>query len=155
MKQTQTKKQPDLPTYLNYNKLVFHEGLWPDVIGKTLTIDFKRGELVLKAIEGIWSCRITFAEGIAFKSKLELSHMADWVAEYHPPVGVMVLDGNSWYLKLYNGRKLLKETHGCNGLPPGRQWNAFYSVITRMCTIAQVRGILRSDEAMERPCFSC
>lgn len=138
---------------MNYNKLVFHEDIWPDVIGRTLTIDFKRGELELKAIEGIWSCNITFAEAIAFKSKLELSHMADWAAEYHPPVGVMVLDGNSWYLKLYNGRKLVKETQGCNGLPLPLQWNTFYSVIARMCTIARVRGILRPDEAMERPCF--
>ena len=56
MNKAQTKKQPELPTYLNYNKLVFHEGLWPDVIGRTLTIDFKRGELELKVIEGIWSC---------------------------------------------------------------------------------------------------
>jgi hypothetical protein len=153
MYRKQTNKQPELPTYLNYNKLIFHEELWPDVVGRTLLIDFKRGELELKAIEGIWSCRITFAEGIAFKSRLELSHIADWAEEYHPPVGAMVLDGNAWYLKLYNGRKLLKETHGCNGLPPPLQWNTFYPVIVRMCTIAQVRGILRSDEAIERPCF--
>ena len=153
MKKTQTNKQPDLPTYLNYNKLIFHEGLWPDVIGRTLTIDFERGELELKAIEGIWSCNITFAEGIAFKSKLELSHMADWATEYHPPVGVMVFDGNSWYLKLYKGRKLLKETHGCNGLPLGRQWNSFYSVITRSYNFALARGQVKQDEAMERPCF--
>jgi len=33
------------------------------------------------------------------------------------------------------------------------QWNTFYPVIARMCTIAQVRGILRPDEAMEKPCF--
>ena len=153
MDKRQASKQPEIPTYLNYNKLVFHEDLWPDVVGRTLTINFKRGEIELKAIEGIWSCRITFAEGIAFKSKLELSHIADWAEEYHPPVGIIVLDGNSWYLKLYNGRKLLKETHGCNGLPPALQWNTFYPVIARMCTIAQVRGILRLDEAMERPGF--
>ncbi len=149
----QTNKQPELPTYINYNKLIFHEDLWPDVVGRTLTIDFKRGELELKAIEGIWSCRITFAEGIAFKSRLELSHMADWAEEYHPPVGVMVLDGNSWYLKLYHGRKMLKETHGCNGLPPGRQWNVFHSVITRSYNFALARGQARADESMERPCF--
>jgi len=154
MYKRQTNKQPELPTYLNYNKLIFHEDLWPDVVGRTLLIDFKRGELELRAIEGIRTCNISFAEGIAFRSKLDLSHVADWAAEYHPPVGVMVLDGNSWYLRLYNGRKLLKETHGCNGLPPPLQWNTFYPVIARMCTIAQVRGILRPDEAMERPYFS-
>ena len=153
MNKTQINKQPELPTYLNYNRLIFHEDLWPDVVGRTLTIDFKRGEIELKAIEGIWSCRITFAEGIAFKSKLELSHIADWAEEYHPSFGAMVLDGNSWYLKLYNGRKLVKETYGCNGLPLPLRWNTFYPVIARMCTIAQVRGILRLDEAVEKPCF--
>ena len=85
--------------------------------------------------------------------KLDLSHVADWAEEYHPPVGVMVLDGNVWYLKLYNGRKLLKETHGCNGLPPGHQWNDFYSVISRSYTFALARGQVRPDESMERPCF--
>ena len=45
MNKAQRNKQPDLPTYLNYNKLIFHEGTWPDVLGKTLTIDFKRNEL--------------------------------------------------------------------------------------------------------------
>ena len=79
--------------------------------------------------------------------------MDTWAEEYHPSFGAMVLDGNSWYLKLYNGKKLFKETHGCNGLPPPLQWNTFYPVIARMCTIAQVRGILRPDDAMERPCF--
>ena len=93
------------------------------------------------------------AEAIAFKSKLELSHMADWAAEYHPPVGVCVLDGNSWYLKLYNGRKLLKETHGCNGLPPGRQWNNFYAVITRSYNFALARGQARPDNSTRRPLF--
>ena len=154
MNKAQRNKQPDLPTYLNYNKLIFHEGLWPDVIGRTLTIDFKRNELELRSIEeGIRTCNITMAEAIAFKSKLELSHMADWTEEYYPPVDVMVLDGNAWYLRLYNGRKLLKETHGCNGLPPGRQWNVFYSVITRSYNFALARGQARADESMERPCF--
>ena len=149
MYKTQTNKQPELPTYLNYNKLIFHEDLWPDVIGRTLTIDFKRGELELRAIEGIRTCNISFAEGIAFRSKLDLSHVADWAEEYHPPVGVMVLDGNSWYLKLYNGRKLLKETHGCNGLPPGQQWNVFYSVISRSYNYALARGEARADKRRE------
>jgi hypothetical protein len=93
------------------------------------------------------------AECIAFRSRFELSHIDTWAAEYHPSFGAIILDGNSWYLKLYNGRKLVKETHGCNGLPPPLQWNTFYSVIARMCSIAQVRGILRPGEAMERPCF--
>ena len=35
MNKTQINKQPDLPTYLNYNKLIFHEDLWPDVVGRT------------------------------------------------------------------------------------------------------------------------
>jgi len=153
MYKTQTNIQPDLPTYLNYNRLIFHEDLWPDVVGRTLTIDFKRGELELRGGEGIRTCNISFAEGIAFRSKLDLSHVADWAEVYHPPVGVMVLDGNSWYLKLYNGRKLLKETHGCNGLPPGQQWNVFYSVITRSYNFALARGQVRPDESMERPCF--
>ena len=138
---------------MNYTKLVFHEGTWPDVLGKTLMLDFKRGELELRSIEGIRTCSISKAEGIAFRAKLDLSHMDTWAEEYHPPVGVMVLDGNSWYLKLYNGRKLVKEVHGCNGLPPARQWNDFFSVITRSYTFALARGQVRPDESIERPCF--
>ena len=140
---------------MNYNKLIFHEGLWPDVVGRTLTFNCKRHELEMKTFEGIRSCSITMAECIAFRSRFELSHLDTWAEEYHPSVGAMVLDGNSWYLKLYNGKKLVKETYGCNGLPPPLQWNTFYSVIARMCAIAQARGILRPDEALERPCFSC
>jgi len=138
---------------MNYNKLVFSISEWPDVYGKTLTIDFKRGELELRSIEGIRTCSISMAEGIAFRAKLDLSHMDAWAEEYHPPVGIMVLDGNSWHLKLYNGRKLVKEVHGCNGLPPARQWNDFYSVITRSYTFALARGQVRPDERTERPCF--
>ena len=138
---------------MNYNKLVFHEDTWPDVVGRTLTFNCKRYELELKTTEGIRSCSITMAECIAFRSRFELSHIDTWAAEYHPSFGAMVLDGNSWYLKLYNGKRVIKETYGCNGLPPPLQWNTFYPVIVRMYTIAQVRGILRWDEAMERPCF--
>ena len=138
---------------MNYTKLVFYEGTWP-VPGKTLTIDFKRNEVELRSIEdGIRTCNITMAEAIAFKSKLELSHMTTWAEDYHPPVGVMVLDGNSWYLKLYNGKRKVKETHGCNGLPPGREWNDFYAVITRSYTFALARGQSRPDNITERPCF--
>lgn len=32
---------------MNYNKLVFHEDLWPDVVGRTLTFNCKRYELEL------------------------------------------------------------------------------------------------------------
>ena len=138
---------------MNYNKLIFHEDTWPDVVGRTLTFNCKRYELELKTIEGIRSCSITMAECIAFRSRFELNHIDTWAAEYHPSFGAMVLDGNSWYLKLYYGRKLIKETHGCNGLPPPLQWNTFYLVTARMYTIAQIRGTLRPDEAMERPCF--
>ena len=138
---------------MNYNKLIFHEDLWPDVVGRTLLFNRKRYELELKTIEGIRSCSITMAECIVFRSKFELSHIDTWAAEYHPSFGAMVLDGNSWYLKLYNGRTLIKETYGCNGLPPPLQWNTFYPVITRMCMIAQTRGILRPDDAMESLCF--
>ena len=138
---------------MNYNKLIFHEELWPDVIGRTLTFNCKRCELELETFEGIWSCCITMAEKIAFRSRFELSHMDTWAEEYHHSFGAMILDGNSWYLKLYNGRKLFKETHGCNGLPPARQWNDFYSVITCSYTFALARGQARPDERTERPCF--
>ena len=138
---------------MNYNTLIFHEDLWPDVVGRTLTFNCKRYELELRTIDGIRSCSITMAECIAFRSRFELSHIDLWAAEYHPSFGAVIMDGNSWYLKLYNGRKLIKETHGCNGLPPPLQWNTFYPVIGRMCMIAQTRGILRLDEAMERSYF--
>ena len=149
MNKQQTNKQPELPTYLNYNRLIFHEDLWTNVVGRTLLIDFKRGEIELKAIDGIRTCNITMSEGLAFRAKLDLSHVTDWAEEYHPPVGAMVLDGNMWYLKLYNGRKLLKETHGCNGLPPGQQWNVFYSVITRSYNFALARSQARPDDRRE------
>ena len=138
---------------MNYNKLVFHEDLWPDVLGKTLTLDFKRSELELRSIEGIRTCSITMSEGIAFRAKLDLSHMDTWAEEYHPPVGIMVLDGNAWYLKLYNGKKKVKETYGCNGIPPGHQWNVFYSVITRSYNFALARGQSRPDNSTRRPLF--
>ena len=138
---------------MNYNKLIFHEGLWPDVVGRTLTFNCKRCELELRTIEGIRACSITIPEKIAFRAKFDLSHMDTWAEEYHPTVGAMVLDGNSWYLKLYYGRKLIKETHGCNGLPPGHQWNDFESVITRSYNFARARGQARANESMERPCF--
>ena len=138
---------------MNYNKLVFHEDTWPDVVGRTLTFNCKRFELELKTIEGIRSCSITMAECIAFRSRFDLSHIDTWAAEYHPSFGAVVLDGNSWYLKLYNGRKLFKETHGCNGLPPGREWNDFYAVITRSCTLALARGQSRPDNSTRRPLF--
>ena len=41
---------------MNYNKLVFHEDIWPDVVGRTLTFNSKRSELELKTFEGIRSC---------------------------------------------------------------------------------------------------
>ena len=68
---------------MNYNKLVFHEDTWPDVVGRTLTFNCKRYELELKTIEGIRSCSITMAECIAFRSRFELSHIDTWAAEYH------------------------------------------------------------------------
>ena len=136
-----------------YNKLIFHEDLWPDVVGRTLTIDFKRRAMELKTVEGILACCISSAEGIAFRSRLESCHMDAWAEEYHPSFGAMVLDGNSWYLKLYHGKKLVKETCGCNGLPPALQWNALYSVVSRSYTIARARGLLRPDETADRPCF--
>ena len=67
---------------MNYNKLVFHEDTWPDVVGRTLTFNCKRYELELKTIEGIRSCSITMAECIAFRSRFELSHIDTWAAEY-------------------------------------------------------------------------
>ena len=60
---------------MNYNKLVFHEDTWPDVVGRTLTFNCKRYELELKTTEGIRSCSITMAECIAFRSRFELSHI--------------------------------------------------------------------------------
>ena len=138
---------------MHYDKLIFHEDLWPDVLGRTLTLEFRRGELELRETEGVLSCCITPAECVAFRGKLDLSHMDIWAESYHPSVSAMVLDGNSWYLKLFDGRKMVRETHGCNGLPPALQWNTFYSVIARSYIIARARGILRPNETMERPCF--
>ena len=63
---------------MNYNKFIFHEDLWPDAVGRTLTFNCKRYELELKTIEGIRSCSITMAECIVFRSRFELSHIDTW-----------------------------------------------------------------------------
>ena len=68
---------------MNYNKLIFHEDLWPDVVGRTLVFNCKCYELELKSIEGVRSCSITMAECIAFRSRFDLSHIDTWAEEYH------------------------------------------------------------------------
>ena len=47
---------------MNYNKLIFHEGLWPDVVGRTLTFNCKRCELELRTFEGIRACSFRYHE---------------------------------------------------------------------------------------------
>ena len=54
---------------MNYTKLVFSISEWPDVYGKTLTLDFKRGELEVRTLEGIRVCSITMSEGDRIQSK--------------------------------------------------------------------------------------
>ena len=89
---------------MNFNKLVFHEKNWPDVIGRTLTINFDKCELELLYSEGLLSCCITQKECSAFKEQLALCQLADWSETYEPPAGIAVLDGRSWSLNLFDGK---------------------------------------------------
>ena len=67
---------------MNYDKLVFYESAWPDVLGRTVTIDFGMNEIVVDSmIEGIKWCRIGSRERAAIEAKLNIGRPDEW-AEY-------------------------------------------------------------------------
>lgn len=138
---------------MNYTKFVFHETSWPDILGKTVTIDFNRCELELKTFENVHSCSVSQDERSKFREELALCHTEEWADEYQPPAGVAVLDGYSWSLKLFDGDKLVKESNGHNGFPPALQWKRFIAVLNKGCSLALKKGKEQPNQDLERPCF--
>ena len=119
---------------MNYNKLVFHENAWADILGRTITIDFCMNEIIVNStIEGIKWCRIGSRERSTIDAKLNAGRPDEWAEDY----SVSVPDGACWTLKLFEGDDLVKESSGRNGYPPCDQWRAlssladFCSAVTR------------------------
>ena len=138
---------------MNFNKLVFHEKNWPDVIGRTLTINFDKCELELLYSEGLLSCCITQKECSAFKERLALCQLDDWSETYEPPAGIAVLDGSSWSLALFDGEKQVKDICGMNGFPPMELWSKLTSVLDDGYTIALKHGKKTPLENVRRKLF--
>ena len=121
---------------MNFSKLVFHESNWPDVIGRTLTIDFSKCELELFYSEGNLSCCITKKECASFQERLDSCQIEDWSDTYQPPAGVAIMDGSSWNLELFHGKKRIKVIRGINAFPPMEQWSALTSILDEGYAIA-------------------
>ena len=138
---------------MNFNKLVFHEKNWPDVIGRTLTINFDTCERELLYSEGLLSCCITQKECSAFKERLALCQLDDWSEMYEPPAGIAVLDGRSWFLNLFDGKKQVKGIYGLNGFPPMELWSKLTSVLDDGYTIALKHGKKMPLENVRRKLF--
>ena len=121
---------------MNFSKLVFHESSWPDVIGRTLTFIFNKCELELFYIEGNLSCCITKKECASFQERLASCRIEEWSDTFQPPAGIAVMDGTTWTLELFNGKKRIKEICGTNAFPPMEQWSALTSVLDEGYSIA-------------------
>ena len=125
---------------MNYNKLVFHENTWPDVLGRTVTIDFGISEIVVDSIaEGVKWCRIGPRERSTIEAKLNTGRPDEWAEDYFEPV----LDGMSWNLKLFEGSALVKESSGCNGYPPNEQWQALCSLVAFCSAVTRRYGEMK------------
>ena len=141
---------------LNYSKLVFEKREWPDVFGKTLTIDFDKCEVEWEDIEGAYFSRLSSEDGSKFREKLAPCHLEDWAGMYQLPAGIAVMDGCRWSLKLYNGGKLVKESSGQNGYPPARQWKMFSAAVNFGFHIILYSGKKRKQKnGGQRPTFAC
>ena len=46
------------------------------------------------------------------------------------------MDGSSWTLELFHGKKRIKEIRGINAFPPMEQWSALTSVLDEGYAIA-------------------
>lgn len=121
---------------MKFTKLVFHEQNWPDVFGRTLTLNFDKCELELQRFERVLSCCITKKECDSFMKRLAASHLEDWSDVYHPPVGTAVMDGSTWSLDLYDGESKVKAVIGQNAFPSMGQWCALTSVLDEAYEIA-------------------
>lgn len=114
---------------LSYSKLVFEKREWPDVFGKTLTIDFDKSELEWADIEGTYFCRLSSEDISKFREKLVQCRLEDWKEKFQLPPDIAVMDGCRWSLKLFDGGNLVKESSGQNGYPPARQWKMFSAAV--------------------------
>ena len=138
---------------MNYTKLVFSISSWPDIFGKTLIIDFARGKLECQDIEGILSCSITSDESSEIREKLSSSHMEEWAETYQPPAVIAVFDGYHWSVKLFDGRKLVKESNGSNAVPPPQKWKKFKSAVNYGHSIVRKKGKKKPYTARRKPLF--
>ena len=123
------KEQSDGNQTLNYSKLVFEKREWPDIFGKTLTIDFENGELEWEDIEGTYCSRLSSDDFSKLKEKLAACRLEEWTEKYQLPPDVAVMDGCRWSLKLFDRNKLVKESSGQNGYPSARQWRMLCAAI--------------------------
>ena len=122
---------------MNYTKLVFRETSWPDVFGKTITIDLAQNEIIFESMqEGVKWCRIGSRERSTIEAKLNTGRPEEWAENYYEPV----MDGMMWDLKLFEGSNLVKESGGCNGFPPNEQWQALCSLLTFCATVTRRYG---------------
>lgn len=125
---------------MKFTKLVFHEKNWPDVFGRTLTLNLDKRELELQRLEGGLSCCITKKECSLFMKRLVAARMEDWSEVYQPPAEIAVLDGSTWSLDLYDGESKVKAIIGQNTFPSMDQWSALTSVLEDAYEIALRRG---------------
>ncbi len=138
---------------MEFTKLIFHEKNWPDVFGRTLTLNFEKSELELQRFEGVLSCCITIIESASFKKRLATARMEDWSEVYQPPAGVVVMDGSTWSLDLYDGESKIKAIIGQNGFPSMEQWCALTSVLDDAYEIALKCGKNTPIENTRRKLF--
>ena len=130
---------------MNYTKLVFRETSWPDVLGKTITIDLAQNEIIFESFpEGVKWCRIGSRERSTIEAKLNTGRPEEWAENYFEPV----MDGMMWDLKLFEGSNLVKESGGCNGFPPNEQWQALCSLLTFCATVTRRSGENKSTKTV-------
>ena len=130
---------------MTYNKLVFYENVRPDVLGKTVTIDFGLNEIVVDSmIEGIKWCRIGSRERSTIEAKLNIGRPDEWAEDNFEPVP----DGSCWDMKLFEGTDLVRESHGYNGYPPHDQWRAICSLMDFCSAVTRRYGEYRPPKAV-------
>jgi hypothetical protein len=82
-----------------------------------------------------------------------LCQLADWSETYEPPAGIAVLDGRSWSLNLFDGKKQVKGIYGMNGFPTMELWSKLTSVLDAGYTIALKHGKKMPLENVRRKLF--
>lgn len=135
---------------MNYTKLVFHENAWPDLLGRTLTIDFDMNEIIVDSMtEGVKWCRIGSRERSTIDAKLNDGRPDEWAEQYADSV----LDGFCWHLELFEGGDLVKESNGYNGYPPRDRWLALSSLVDFCSAVTRRYGEYRPPKSSDRRLF--